>query len=293
MVAADPPKSCTGQLADYEYATNHRITYSERSGSVTGHGPAPSAVERSETLLSDELEEATTLDGLGVGLHLDLEDVKGEKDDLTDTGKPAPLVIAAPISCANRPIGHYGDQDCASNYSRTGGSLHEHATGLLAEGVAEPVTSSLVDQVTEVRLATELVDTLSNLVTSSVAKSREEGHELGQNGRVGGILEDDLVEGAERDVTAVGHQTLRDGVDGVEDDKLGDTCGISINCMRVIAAALINRAGRAENVRQRAAATAAVRDGRCSFLLLAFDQSDENTYPRCRNQGYGQCRSRA
>lgn len=59
-------------------------TYSERSGSVTGGSPTSTTVE-THTLIGDDLEQTTATESLGVSLTLDLEDVQGQKDDLSDT----------------------------------------------------------------------------------------------------------------------------------------------------------------------------------------------------------------
>lgn len=59
-------------------------TYSERSGSVTGGSPASTTVE-THTLIGDDLEQTTATESLGVSLTLDLEDVQGQKDNLSDT----------------------------------------------------------------------------------------------------------------------------------------------------------------------------------------------------------------
>jgi hypothetical protein len=96
-----------------------RATHSERAGSVTGHGPAPAAVERGDTLLGDELDNATALERVGVGLHLDLEDVEGEEDNLTDTGKPGVSIrsLGDECRCGCGIIGSRGGlcaEDCLS-----------------------------------------------------------------------------------------------------------------------------------------------------------------------------------
>lgn len=56
----------------------------EGTGGVAGGGPSPAAVQ-AETLVGDDLEDTTAAEGLGVGLTLDLEDVQGQENDLTDT----------------------------------------------------------------------------------------------------------------------------------------------------------------------------------------------------------------
>ena len=60
------------------------MTYSERSGSVTGGCPAGTPVQ-THTLIGDNLEEATAAEGLGVRLTLNLQDIQRQQDDLTNT----------------------------------------------------------------------------------------------------------------------------------------------------------------------------------------------------------------
>jgi len=48
---------------------------SERSRGVTSSSPAPTTVQ-AETLIGNDLEDATATESLGVCLTLDLEDVK-------------------------------------------------------------------------------------------------------------------------------------------------------------------------------------------------------------------------
>jgi hypothetical protein len=57
---------------------------SERARGITGGSPASAAVE-THTLISDNLEKTTATEGLGVGLTLNLEDIKRKKNDLSDT----------------------------------------------------------------------------------------------------------------------------------------------------------------------------------------------------------------
>ena len=56
------------------------FTHSETSGCVTTHGPSPSLVQTGDTLIADQLDDTSTSESLGVGLHLDLEHVEGEQD---------------------------------------------------------------------------------------------------------------------------------------------------------------------------------------------------------------------
>lgn len=61
-------------------------SYGERTRGVASSSPAPATVE-AETLILDDLEDATALEGLGVCLTLDLEDVEGQQHDLTNTNQ--------------------------------------------------------------------------------------------------------------------------------------------------------------------------------------------------------------
>ena len=65
---------------------------------------------------------------------------------------------------------------------------------------------------------------LNYLVSGSVSQTWEEREELAGYRCLGKIPEDDAVElGDSGDLCRVAHQSLRNGVDGVEDGKLGDT----------------------------------------------------------------------
>lgn len=107
---------------------------------------------------------------------------------------------------------------------RSGSGVHKHVSGLATKGLAEEATGVLVDKVTEVWLSTKLVDTLGDLVTGSVTKTREERDKLASHRSVGCVLEDDLAQVANGDGTAVRHQSFSDSVYWVEHDELGDTC---------------------------------------------------------------------
>lgn len=176
--------------------------YGERTRRVTGSGPAPATV-KTEALIGDDLEETTATESLGVGLTLDLEDVEGEEDDLADADEGA------------------------------GGGGHDSLAGGLAEGAREGLGVVGGQVVTDEGLAAVLVDTLedlgviqhgdfsqhaeredADLVASGVAETGEEREELAGESKVGGILEDDLVEGRSvGNLGLVAHQPLRDGVD--------------------------------------------------------------------------------
>lgn len=105
---------------------------SKRTGSVTGSGPAPATV-KPEPLVGNNLEETTAAESLGVGLALDLQDIEGEENDLTDSD------------------------------DGTGGGGHDGFARGLAEGAVELVAVVRREVVTDERLATVLVDTLEDL----------------------------------------------------------------------------------------------------------------------------------
>lgn len=102
--------------------------------------------------------------------------------------------------------------------------MHDRLAIALAECAIERLPVMLGQVVPDEWLSTVFVYSLQDLVCGSVSETGEEGEEAAGKGFVGGLAEDDLVElcGA-GDSTLVGHETLGDGVDGVEDDELGDT----------------------------------------------------------------------
>ena len=136
---------------------------SERTWSVTGSSPSPSAVE-TEALILDDTDDTASAESLWVCLTLDLEDVEWEEDNLSDTDEGS---------------GEGGDHGLS---------------GLWAEGAVEGITVVAGDQVAGEWLATILVDTLGDLVTGGVTESWEEGEELLSGRDVGLVLEDNLVE---------------------------------------------------------------------------------------------------
>lgn len=60
------------------------ISYSERARGVSGSSPAPTTVQ-AKALISDNLEDTTAPESLGVCLALDLEDIQRQQNDLTNT----------------------------------------------------------------------------------------------------------------------------------------------------------------------------------------------------------------
>jgi hypothetical protein len=168
---------------------------SERTGSVTGGGPAPTSVE-TEALVGNNPHDTTATERLGVCLPLNLENVEREQDDLTNANKA------------------------------TSGGVHDGLAVAGAEGAVEEAAVVLGQVVTHEGLTTVLVDALQDLVGGGVAEAGEEGEVAGGDRFFGGVFKDDLVEvGHAIDLALVGHQTLGDGVDGVEDGELSDTGG--------------------------------------------------------------------
>ena len=136
------------------------------------------------------------MERVGVRLALDLEDIEGQKDDLSDSDEG------------------------------TGGSVHDRLSGTLTEGEVKLVTVVGTEVVTDEGLTSKLVDALENLVTGGVSETGEEGEELTPGGRRGVFLEDYGVECIGRgDLALVGHQTFRNCVHGVEDGQLSDSGG--------------------------------------------------------------------
>lgn len=75
-------------------------TYREGARSVTGGSPAPSSVQ-AEALVGDDLEDTTAAEGLGVGLSLDLQDVQGKEDDLSNSDQTVAVGRQSPnFNCA-------------------------------------------------------------------------------------------------------------------------------------------------------------------------------------------------
>ena len=84
----------------------------------------------------------------------------------------------------------------------------------------------LAQIVTYERLTTVLVDSLQNLVGGSVPKTGKQSEEAATKRLGGVVLKDDGVQlRGGGDPTLVGHQSLGDGVDGVEDDDLRNASG--------------------------------------------------------------------
>jgi hypothetical protein len=104
--------------------------------------------------------------------------------------------------------------------------VHNGLASLLAKGILEVGTIVLGQEITGDGLTTILVDSLEDLVTGGVSQTREERNELSSDSSGGVVLEDDLVQLAgTRDARLVAHQSLRNGVDRVEDSQLSDTSG--------------------------------------------------------------------
>lgn len=61
-------------------------TYRKRSWRIAGRSPAGTSV-KSHSLIRNDLEQTPATESLGVGLALDLQDVEGKKDNLSDTNQ--------------------------------------------------------------------------------------------------------------------------------------------------------------------------------------------------------------
>lgn len=67
----------------YPKLKNRRLPYRKRSRGVAGRGPAPASVE-TEAFVRHDLEDTPAAESLGVGLPLDLENVKRKQNDLAN-----------------------------------------------------------------------------------------------------------------------------------------------------------------------------------------------------------------
>lgn len=135
----------------------------KRAGRVAGGRPAPAAVQVAEAFVLDDLEDATALEGLGVGLALDLEDVEGKQNNLANANE------------------------------RAGRRVHDGLARLLAKSVLKVLAVVGAEEVTGDGLTAVLVDALENLVAGGVAETGEERDEFATEGGLGLVLEDDLV----------------------------------------------------------------------------------------------------
>ena len=107
-------------------------TYCERTRRVTRGCPAPSTVE-TESLISDDPEQSAASERLRVGLTLNLENIKRQQNNFTDTNQG------------------------------TGAGVHDSLSIALAECLVEEVTVVPGKVVASKGLSTVLVDTLENL----------------------------------------------------------------------------------------------------------------------------------
>lgn len=139
-----------------------RNTYSERSGSVTGGCPAGTPVQ-THTLIGDNLDEATTAEGLGVRLTLNLQDVQRQQDDLTNTDQTR--VRDRSATWGYRVYFKENDRSPASS------GVHNSLAITLSEGVVKLVAVLLSQEVTGERLTTILVDTLEDLSCSQIVSA--------------------------------------------------------------------------------------------------------------------------
>lgn len=191
----------------FERWTQHwgTLTYSERTGGVTGSSPTGTTVQ-THTLIRDDLEQTTAAEGLGVSLTLNLQDVQREEDDLSNADQTSAyrqLPTRIFVVSVQRVV------------SPASSCVHDGLASSLSEGIIEGSTVVLGQVVAGEGLTTVLVDTLedlfetqlanctlshqggyivTNLVTSGVSETGEQGGELAANGGIGVLLEDDLVE---------------------------------------------------------------------------------------------------
>lgn len=113
------------------------LTYRERTGRVTGGSPAPTAVQ-TKALVGNDPEQATTAEGLWVGLALDLEHVEGQQHNLTNANQG------------------------------TGGRVHDGLAVALAKRLVERVAVVAGEVVARKGLSAVLVDALEDLGPSVV-----------------------------------------------------------------------------------------------------------------------------
>ena len=91
FVAAEAPKSCMGRGGEYGVSARRKevekgeVHYREAAWGISRHSPSPTAVERA-SLLSKYLEHTTTAERVWIDLHLDLEGVEREEDNLANAG---------------------------------------------------------------------------------------------------------------------------------------------------------------------------------------------------------------
>jgi len=169
FVAAEAPKSCTG--SEYGVSVGRKevekgeVHYREAAWGISRHSPSPTAV-KSAPLLFKYSEHTTTAERLWIDLHLDLEGIEGEQDDLADTSQAA----------------------C--------GSMHHGLPASFAKGVGKRVTDSggTADEVVEPRLTTKFVYALGDFVPCRVAQSGEEAEDAGEDWRRGLVAEDDAAQ---------------------------------------------------------------------------------------------------
>lgn len=62
------------------------MAYSEGTGGITGSSPTGTTVQ-THTLILDNLEQTTAAESLGVSLTLNLQDVQGKEDNLSNANQ--------------------------------------------------------------------------------------------------------------------------------------------------------------------------------------------------------------
>lgn len=77
-------------------------TYGEGTRSITGCSPASTPVE-THPLIRNNFEQATATEGLGVCLTLDLQDIQGEQNNLSDTDQAETSRVSKQCPRAGRP----------------------------------------------------------------------------------------------------------------------------------------------------------------------------------------------
>lgn len=133
-------------------------TYSKRSRSITGGGPAPATVQ-AKALIGDNLENAAATESLGVRLALDLQDVQGQENDFANSDQTA---LHARVSI--RP--HTQPWICRF-FLPSSSRVQDGLASLLAKGILKVLAVVFGKVVPSNGLATILVYSLQNLCIPS------------------------------------------------------------------------------------------------------------------------------
>lgn len=136
-------------------------TNRERPWSVPGCSPAPSSVQP-KPLIGDDLEQPAAAECIGVGLALNLENVKREEYDFPDPdytgGDETPSDAITPTENEGR-------------IKPSSSRMHNRFPGTLSERIVELVAVVQAEIVADERLATILVDPLQNLFSPALVTS--------------------------------------------------------------------------------------------------------------------------